>query len=458
MKKILLIFLLFLSLSFVSAINLDVQKISSNEVMILGSNAPAQFEINVTNNGLTDFFSFYTFFGLGLQPSEPIKIESGETKQILLEIFPREDLNRSGYYAFNYFIQSRNGSEIERKLTVRIIDLGEAFEIGAQPINPESESIKVYFQNKVNFNFSNLEVQFRAPFFEFEKKFPLGAYERKEFIVDLDKNNFDNLMAGFYTMNANVRRETLNPQIEGKIEFSKKDLLKTEVKKYGLIISTKIIKKTNEGNVVSDSTTIVKKNILSRAFTSFDPEPSLVEREGTEIYYAWYSRITPGDFFEVTIKTNWLLPFFVILLSVLIVIFAKKYSNEDLLLRKSVSFVKAKGGEFALKVTIIVEAKKYVEKIRILDKLPPLVKIYEKFMGEIPARMDKAKKKIEWDFDHLEEGERRVLSYIIYSKVGVLGKFALPGTIAMFEREGKVKQSSSNKAYFLSRQRRNDDF
>jgi len=93
-----------------------------------------------------------------------------------------------------------------------------------------------------------------------------------------------------------------------------------------------------------------------------------------------------------------------------------------------------------------------------LDKLPPLVKIYEKFTGEYPVRMDKTKKKIEWDFDHLEAGERRVLSYIIYSKVGILGKFALPETIAMFEKDGKLKQASSNKAYFLSRQRRKDDF
>jgi hypothetical protein len=54
------------------------------------------------------------------------------------------------------------------------------------------------------------------------------------------------------------------------------------------------------------------------------------------------------------------------------------------------------------------------------------------------------------EFDKLEEGERRVLSYIVFSKVGVLGKFELPRTRSSFEREGEVKRSISNKVYFVS--------
>lgn len=462
MKRTLLLLTLFLGLfvtiSIVSAVNLNVEKISSDEVMIVGLEDPAQFEVNVTNNGLDDFFSFYTFFGLGLEPRNAIKIQKGETKQVTLKVFPREDSSAKGYYSFSYFIQGKDTSEVEEKLTLNIIELKDAFEIGSQSIDPESNTLQIYIHNKVNFDFTELDVRFKSPFFDLEESFSLGPNERRDFKIDLEKEEFNKLMAGFYTLTAEIKTKGLESDVEGKIEFVEKDLLKTEKKDYGLVISTKVIEKTNEGNTIVNSVTTLKKNIISRAFTSFSPEPSIVDREGTVVYYTWNNEINPGESFEITVKTNWLLPFAVIILIILIIIFAKRYSSTDLALRKRVSFVRARGGEFALKVTIMVEAKNYVEKIRVLDKLPPLVKIYEKFLGEYPTRIDKGKKKLEWEFDHLEPGERRVLSYVIYSKVGVLGRFALPGTVAMFEKEGKLKQTSSNKAYFLSRQRDKSDF
>jgi hypothetical protein len=84
------------------------------------------------------------------------------------------------------------------------------------------------------------------------------------------------------------------------------------------------------------------------------------------------------------------------------------------------------------------------------------VKVYNRFAGEIPKRFHQTKKIFEWDFEELEQGERRILSYIIYSKVGVLGRFALPRTIARFKVEDQEKEVNSNKAYFLAEQKSED--
>ena len=46
----------------------------------------------------------------------------------------------------------------------------------------------------------------------------------------------------------------------------------------------------------------------------------------------------------------------------------------------------------------------------------------------------------------------RVLSYVIYSKVGVLGRFALPPATALYEMQGKVEESQSNRAFFVAEQ------
>jgi hypothetical protein len=453
MRRAFMLLLIVALMPAVLAINIDVEKISSDEVLIMGIDDPANFEINVTNNGALDFLSVYTFFGGGIKPVEGFVFERDESKIIQFELYPRNDIISKGTHNFPYFIQASDKSEEEIKSFIKIMELEDAIEVGANSINPESNSIKIFVRNKVNFNFTELDVKISSPFFTLQEVFPLGPKENKEFEVVLDKEDFNKLMAGFYTLYADIESQDAEAEIEGKIEFVKKDLLKTEENNYGLIISTKVISKMNEGNTVSESETIIKKNIFSRLFTTFSPNPDSSDRRGANIYYIWDQNINPGESKDIIVKTNWLIPFLLVILLVSTFYFAKKYSNQKLVIKKRVTFVKAKGGEFALKVTVIAEAKEFVERVRIIERLPPLVKMYERFAGELPDKVSKDKKRLEWDYAHLEAGERRVMSYIVYSKLGILGKFALPGTIARFEKEGKVKQTVSNKAYFLAEQK-----
>ena len=81
MKKVFLILILgIFLLQSVFAIDLNVEKISDGESIVLGLESPAIFTLNVTNNGPNDKFLFYTFFGMGIEPSEAIEIKSGEIK------------------------------------------------------------------------------------------------------------------------------------------------------------------------------------------------------------------------------------------------------------------------------------------------------------------------------------------------------------------------------------------
>jgi len=444
----------FLIAPIASAINLKIENKSSNEVMIANLDEPATFDIEITNLGLDDSLQFYNLIGFDMAPKGTVNIKSGETQRVKVLIYPRPDLNFKGFYTFKYFIRGRDSSEITEKITVNIIELEEVFEVGSEEVNPASNSMKVYIRNRKNFNFEDIGAMFSSPFFEFDEKFSLAPYEKKTFDVKINKEDFKKLMAGFYTLKTKITIDNQNVDVKGVIEFVEKDIVTTTKKDYGLIISTKIIEKKNEGNTIAKSQTVIMKNIISRLFTNFSPEPNIVERDGFSVYYTWNNEIKPGETLKITTKTNWLFPFLTILFIVAIVMLAKLYSRTNLVLRKKVSFVKAKGGEFALKVSIIVDAKKYIERISVVDRIPQLVKIYERFGGEKPARIDEKNNKIEWNFEKLEAGEIRVLSYIIYSKVGVLGKFALPSAKALYEREGEVQEAESNRAFFISEQRR----
>jgi len=456
MKKLFALLILVFILPSVLAINIIIEKQDSNEVIVQGLNEPATFNLRITNIGESDNFQFYNLLGFSMAPKGTVQINKGETKEIKLMIYPQDDFSLRGFYTFEYFIRSQDKTEISQRLTIKIVDLENVFEIGSGEINPESNSMEIYIHNKENFNFENINTKFNSVFFDFEENFKLEANERKTFDIQLNKEDFKKLIAGFYTLNAEINIENLNAEIEGIIKFAEKDILTTTKRDYGIVINTQIIEKKNEGNIAVKSETVIKKNIISRLFTSFSPEPDVVERQRVNIYYTWSREIAPGESLEIVVKTNWVIPLFLVLFVVIIVALAKYYSSTDLTLRKRVSFVKAKGGEFALKVSIIVNAKKHVERVNIIDRLPSLVKIYERFGGEKPTRINEKTRRIEWDLDKLDEGETRVLSYIIYSKIGIIGKFALPEATAIYEQEGKIHESSSNKAFFIAEQRKGE--
>lgn len=457
MKKLIIPLLIaLLILPCILAINLEIKKQSSDETMIFGLKEYVSFDLKVTNKAQADNFEFYNLLGFEMFPIGTTYIGSGQTKDIELKISPIGEFNQKGSYTFQYFIRGQDSTQQEERLTFRIIELKDAFEIGTEEVDSESNSIKIYIKNKANFNFKEINAKFSSVFFDFEEKFDLEPDEKKEFDVQLNKEDFKKLMAGFYTLNAEITVEDEKADVEGIIKFTEKNLITSTTKEYGLIITTNIIKKVNEGNVVEKSETIIEKNIISRLFTSFSPEPDNVERQGATIYYTWARQINPGETLEITVKTNWLFPFMAILLVIIIVILVKRYSMTDLVLRKKISFVRTKGGEFALKVSILVNAKKYVERINITDRLPPLVKVHERFGGEQPSRVDEKARRLEWNFEKLEAGEIRMISYIIYSKVGILGKFALPSAIVIYQKDGKIKEVESNRAFFLSEQKRGD--
>jgi len=457
MKKLIILLAILMMFPLISSINVNVEKLSQDEVLVIGLEKPVKFDLKIKNFEGGSNFEFYNLLGFQMYPVGTTYIPTRSTKTIEMGLYPIGEFRTRGYYTFSYYIRNQNGEEKKEELTFKVIELGEAFVIGSGELDPETNQLEIYIQNLVNFNFETLNVTFSSAFFNIEKQIEVGPKEKVNFSVDINQEDSRKLMAGFYTLNAEINAGVQQTNVEGVIKFVEKDILTTSKKDYGLIISTKIIEKVNEGNTIKETETVLKKNILSRLFTSFSPEPDIVEREGSVIYYTWANEIKPGETLEIIVKTNWLFPLVIILFIIVIVVLAKQFSRTHLVLRKRVHFVRTKGGEFGLKVSVFVNAKKYVEKVNIIDRLPPLVKIFHRFGGDEPTKVDEKTRRIQWNFEKLEAGETRMLSYIIYSKVGVIGKFALPSTTAVYEKDGKIHEAISNKAFFIAEQRKGEE-
>lgn len=457
-KEVIALTIFLMVLSPVMAMALEINKTSSNEVMIYDLNEPATFDLSITNLGSDENLMFYSYFGSSVYPKGTTYIQGGQTKDIQLKIYPQNPTNIIGQYNFDYYIKSADSnSEIKQPLSVRIIEFKNAFEIGSGEFDPESSSAQIYVQNKVNFNFEELNVKLHSEFFDNEQTISLAPYEKKIIEVQLNREDFKKLMTGDYPMTAEIISQKKTADIEGVLKYKEKSLIKTEENNYGFLINTKTIQKENMGNVATDSEVIIKKNIISRLFTTFSPEPTIVSREGFNVYYAWNKNLSPGEKLDIAVRTNWLFPLVIVLLLVSVVMVVKKYTQRGIVIRKHVMFVNAKGGEFALKVNLVVSAKNYVEKVNIIDRLPPLMRMHEKFGGEMPLRVDEKSRRIEWNLGRLEPGEKRTMSYIVYSsKIGVLGKFVLPSATAVYEIEGNLKESFSNRAFFVTDQLRKD--
>src|SRR3989344_342865 len=124
MKKVfVMLSVILLVLPTIFALDLNITKKSSEEISIVGFSEPVIFDLEIKNLGEKDTIEFYNLLGFEMQPSTPITIEKGETKEIQLKVSPRSDFDYRGFYAFQYYIKGGDDSQIQERLSFEIIDL-----------------------------------------------------------------------------------------------------------------------------------------------------------------------------------------------------------------------------------------------------------------------------------------------------------------------------------------------
>lgn len=446
---------LVLSVSAQDAINLEINKEAVNDVIVRELSSPANFELSIKNNGPSDSFEIYSLVGLDIFPKDGFFISTGETKKIKIEVRPSSSLKiNDGYFSFAYKIKGASTGIQEDRLTLKITGLKNVLGLSAENINPDSEKTTIYLENREKIDFSKIEAEFSSAFFSKKETFKLLPLEIKSFEITLDKEKLGGLTAGPYILVAKLKTGETEGELESTIHFLEQSNILTIEKKEGWLVYRYEIEKTNEGNVPAVVQTSLTKWLFSRIFTNFNTPFYKKETHGLSVTYTWQKELRPGDSLNVVARTNWFVPILLAIAIVVIIILWRKYAISDIILKKRIGYVRTKGGEFALKVSILVKARRYAEKIRIIDKLPPVLKLYERYGTIAPDRIDEKNRRVEWNIESLNEYEETILSYIVYSKIGIVGKFELPPATAIYERDGDVKEASSNRVFFLSEKRK----
>lgn len=449
MKKLTILLALILTINLVSAINLDITKKEISNTIIPSINKPAEFELTIRNLGISDNFEIYTLVGLNIEPTESIHLEQGETKTIPIKIYTPQDFLQRRHFSFEYKIKDSDKNIQKESLIVNILDLNQMLSFEPEPINPNTKIINIKIKNKLEKEINNLEINLNSIFFEDTQTISLKKSEEKTIQIPLNKKE-TGITAGNYIMVADFNYFDKNIKTESLIKFLEKEGIETNTQKEGFLIQRNEITKKNIGNTQKTVEIKTTKNIIAYLFTTTNFAP-ITKFNGLNVEYSWSKKLIPHEEYKIILKTNWLFPILIIVLIFGVYFFIKKSLESELELNKKVSYVNTKGGEFALKVTLKLKANSFIEKINVIDRIPHIVDLYKRFGAISPDKIDEKNKRLEWNVESLNKGEERIFSYIIYSKIGIFGKFELPSAKVIYEKEEKLKEKDSNRSFFINK-------
>ena len=417
--------------------------------------------VHMTISGATPgSYNIYTLTAVKILPSTLFYLNAGKNS-LIFDVYPTTDLVAQGptAYSFTYNLNSKEtGENFEGLMSVRVVRFEDAFTLSSDSNSPDSDKMTFFIKNRENINLNNVHVKFTSLLFQVDETFNIKEGEKKEFSIAVDKVLLKKTEAGSYPLTAEVQTDRGMRTLEGRLIIAEKVGIESKEKTTGFFIRTTEVSKINYGNVADTVLVKIQKNVFTRLFTNFNIGPETVVRDGLVVTYSWNKKLMPTDSLIIKAKTNFLAPILVLLILVLLIIGFRRYTQTKLIIEKSVRPIKTKNGQFALKINLHLKAKRNIENVSLIDRIPGVVQIHEKFTSIIkPSKIDVKNRRIQWDLGNLRQGDERVFSYIVYSTVGVVGKFSLPRALAVFEKENEIHEVESNSVYFLTEQRAIDE-
>ena len=448
-KGVFFLFLVLLSVQIVAA-ETTISETPITPVVIKELSIPASYNLVINNdNPFSDRFIINTLLDMVITPTESVLVLSGEKKGLVILVNPSEEFKAShdGRFSFEYFVKGDNSGLVKDNMIIGIFSFEDATEILLPPaLDAEDSSITISFRLKEDLELdSSVTVESKLFSDEFDLKL---TNEAQEVTFDVDLSG---VTAGVYTIEFTF-------DIDGEVVSVEKDLvlspvvdIQTKEVKSGSFLSRKItLTKVNNGNSATEVTIALNRTVLSSLFTTFTGAPK-TQKIGNLYVYEWTQELNPGERIEISLKTNYYLPFIVLLLILIAFVVFKIVTAPDVKISKKTVRVRTKSGAFAAKIIVSIKnTGKTIKNVKVIERLPVFTEVLPDKFGVITPTEIK-KRGLVWDFDKLESGEERMFSYIVYSKINVFGKLEVPATVVTYRDEkGDFKESIGEKRYLLS--------
>ena len=442
-------FLLAICNTALADISLEEKAISN--IVIKELSSPATFEITIKNdNSYPDSFIIDTLHDINISPNEPVEVGARSEKTVVREIYPSEEMRKdqNGTVSFEYYAKGSK-SEIKRSnMVLKFVSLPEiiSIDVPASITKDDSEiSAKVSLSENIELE---TEMTLVSEILSYTNSFSL-TNDGAEFIVPLKE---ELPAAGVYEVKATF-------SISGYDFIKTKDIVlepvitvKEETAKTGNFLDYTVeSSKENTGNAVTDVLIEIRKSTIASLFTKCSISPDNVKSEGGVVIYEFTKKLNPGEKLAVEAKTSYYLPLAILILIVIAAWIFIVVTTPQIKVTKKAVKVKTKSGIFATKIVLAIANKgKEVNNIKSIDHLPAFTELVpEKFGTLSPSEIKKSR--LVWTVDSLGRNEEIMLSYIVYSKVGVIGKLEIPLTFATYmDSKGKLHEAKSNSLFVLA--------
>ncbi|HLP79465.1 MAG TPA: hypothetical protein VK158_02425 [Acidobacteriota bacterium] len=210
-----------------------------------------------------------------------------------------------------------------------------------------------------------------------------------------------------------------------------------------------VVKLFNNGNVEATEKVQLESSFLQRLFTQSDIEPTYQKIDG-EYYSVFDVTLAPGTGLQLSVVKNYQ-PFAIttaILLVVVLVCVTLYYLlRSAVVIRKEVRVIEQQEeGVSKMKVLLHVKNRtgKLLENVKVIERTPNITEVDKQFaVGTLkPTKIVAHGSKgtlVRWDFATLEPYEERIITYIINSKLSILGDIGLPASIVKYDTYGQTR-------------------
>ena len=421
-----------------------------NSIVVKELTTPAKFDITIkNNNAYSDSFVIDTLLDINITPKESVIVDKNSEKTVTVEISPSDSLRatQSGSFSFEYYAKGDKSGTTKSNMMIEFVPLSDLI-LTEMPASVKSTDTEIPVKIKLSKDISlDASLTMVSELLSYAKTVTLSN-QATDLTVPLKS---EMPQAGVYTVKSTFTiggydyTESKDMVLESVINVGE------ESAKSGNFLSYKSeITKENSGNSVTDVTVTVNKAIFASMFTSFNIKPTSVKRSGNMEVYEFTKELNPGEKLTVIATTSYAIPLVVLILLIVATWILIVVLTPQIKVSKKAVKVRTKSGVFATKIVLSIKNKgKEVTDLKIIDRLPAFTELVPEKFGTIsPSEI--RKKTLIWHVDRLGVGEEIMLSYIVYSKLTIIGKLDIPISFTTYKDvKGNIHEAKSNMASVL---------
>jgi len=458
MKKSILFLAVFAFLLLVPAVYAEttISKEAINNIIVKEIPLPAEYDITITNdNSYPDSFRIDSYLDLDIYPKFSTQIAAGDTKTVTIKIYPGESIKRdaryTGTHSFSIYVKGQRSPVVEDSIVIKIIPASEVLDITyPESIKASDKSLEMLVKNNIN---SNLEFNLSISSGLLEKETPMsiGSYESETIAIDLNEDDLKR-EAGTYSVTFSL----IFPN--GRYDYEKSIILEsftdistdTQEKQSAFGQFTEVTKKNN-GNIPTTVRIDIDRSAFGKIFSSKSITPDFVKKVGNEVVFSWERELQPGESLAVRVNTDYLTPLLALIAIIILAFILSAVFKQSVFIEKKLVKARTKSGHFASKIILHIKNKgPAIKDVKIIERLPPFTELVPERFGTI-APSEIKKSSIIWNIPEIAGGEEVIVSYIVYSKVSIIGKLTVPKAIVTYRaKNGNLKENFSNTLYILA--------